>query len=58
MPTATLVQLVAMAILILVSGPRMLESGLAPGYRIAHGALVSAAVVVIVWRVRQLRKQR
>jgi hypothetical protein len=57
MPTATLVQLVAMAILILVSGPRLLDSGLAPGYRIAHGALVSAAVAVIVWRVRQLRKR-
>jgi hypothetical protein len=57
MTTAALVQLLAMTLLIVISGPRLFDTALSRGYRIAHGVATAVAIAVIIWRVRHLRRR-
>jgi hypothetical protein len=52
---AARVQLLAMVLLLAVSGPRIFDASLDVGYRVAHGVFATAATMVILWRITRRR---
>ena len=55
MTVAARVQLLAMALLLVVSGPRIFESSLDLRYRVVHAIIATAATMVILWRLTRRR---
>ncbi len=55
MTTATVVELLAAILLILVSGRRLLDGDVDPRYRIAHAVIIAAVLGVSAWRLWRRR---
>ena len=55
MTIGAVVQLLALTLLVLISVPRVLDQDLDPRYRLAHGAVVVAALAAGAWRLSRRR---
>ena len=55
MTIAARVQLLAMVLLLAVSGPRLFDASLETRFRVIHTIIVIAATMVILWRVTRRR---